>query len=1291
MSRHLNAAVALAALSALAPAQQATSSAAPATPLVLSPAAGPATPAELVELVRQRGAQGSVQPGARPGATQGQDPAAAPAQPDPRLQALRAIPFLDRRPATVLKAWAAPEPTPPEPEPAPATASQPESRPESRPESAPAATEPAAGTQPATAAATQPTSTQAADPATAARQQAFEQKRIAFELACFQRDMTLGRWDRVRAFFAGLPEKDRAPAYEHCLRALMAQPQPQQPQDQQVPPHLQIQNEFSFADAVGLAGAAPGGLQKTQVELLAPIVSRALAQGHVLENLLALLRAEGDKPEAGRALSPRLAALLLSRIGQDVELGPFLPEPAKAVADNDREALNLLARLALAQHAKSKQTQHLETAWTVTQAALAAGKIEDKDKEEALQRAVELAPKVRAELGETWLTESFTSRPERGMEILATIGADAAQGFLRRGQDPAFRRKMLELQKTAVDALLRAAPDKAAAWRATLAMLAGNWMREAAHAYRASGASSMGQVWRRDPYGNLYYESWDPGNQFVRAIAPGELVPVQPAGAWVASLDPGQQPHFARVVAQLYLKVNEEEKAFPYIETLAQSNPREAKQLAEEFLRVWTQNHDPNAERRRTSQYMFMYGFEERASGIPLTRSKQERNLAELAVWVAKLRALPIGDLDETLLVNAFTQSHSTAEVYRLESIEKVFGALDKLKPKTLASMAHKMRGNLLDVWRRPATQEQKKTNRNQKDIEREVLRGYEVARTMVSGAIEQHRGHWALATALAAIAHDENNFRQEVAKSSEFAARRRATLDVFAAAAEQYLGTVDTLNLEDESTEAFEYWFHAGLGASDLRAVDHRTQPIEGEPARVRAALARLPEGVRERHMAKFASALFTRLSSVNPAAKYRYLKAGFEIVGDHPAAYEARKVFEYYRDLVTEIRLEAVLDGGDVVGSRQPFGLRVNLRHTREIERESGGFAKYLQNQNNQPYAWNYGRPLENYRDKFQDAATAALQEHFEILSVTFNAEDVRSKAADDYGWRVTPYAYLLLKARGPQVDKIPPLTFDLDFLDTSGYAVLPIGSPAVPLDASREPGEARPFAELEVAQILDERKAEQGKLVLEIKATAKGLVPGLEQLLDLEPADFVVKDTKDLGVSVSRFDDDQERIVSERLWTLTLEARPGLTTPPTRFRFATAKVEGAKVLYQRYSDADLVTAQPEVLLEERYGQRGFPWTWVIGGAALLLLGSVGLIAWRRTRRPSAAGTGLRLPERIDAFSVLGLLRTIGERDGLDEKARRDLEVTIQAIESHYFARSDGALPDLRRIAEEWVRRTG
>ena len=45
--------------------------------------------------------------------------------------------------------------------------------------------------------------------------------------------------------------------------------------------------------------------------------------------------------------------------------------------------------------------------------------------------------------------------------------------------------------------------------------------------------------------------------------------------------------------------------------------------------------------------YMFAWGFNQRAQGIPLTRSKQVRNLEELARWIERIEQLPIEPIDE--------------------------------------------------------------------------------------------------------------------------------------------------------------------------------------------------------------------------------------------------------------------------------------------------------------------------------------------------------------------------------------------------------------------------------------------------------------------------------------------------------------------------------------------------------------------------------------------------------------------------------------------------------------------
>jgi hypothetical protein len=1138
------------------------------------------------------------------------------------------------------------------------------------------------------------------------------------QLIQLQRDVTLGEWEKVKQFAASLAEDEGKALYSRILISLqvpvpgaapVGMPPEAAAQIMQMQAQMQAQNQqamqymekhvVSLADVMGLAAAAPHGLDNMATASLGEIARQALEQGHSLEDFLRLLQAEAAKPDP--IITRRQAARVLFGAGKPIEAARFLPELAQAESDNDQEALNLLARHFLAVYEKEEKTPPLESAWRATQAVLASAEIKKEEKQEALTRSVDLAPKVREELGKAWLEESFTSRPDRGMEIIATIGSSASQGLSAMPQDSAGRLKGLELETTAAEALLASAPQRADEWRVTLTLLARNWLVEAEHSYRFDQSTSLGPRMQRDAYGNLFYyddSMYDPyryqQRQQVLAIRTADLLQIRPSDAWLSRVDESLRPRFSAVFAQLYLKVAEDEKAFPFIEGLAKDHPEQAQDLADEFLRVWTTNHDPNAQRNRNNPYMYyMFGYQARAEGIPLTRSKQERNLKDLAVVVARLRSLGGLKLDEDLLAKAFTTCHSAAEVYRIESIESVFGPMEQLEPKTVAALAQQMRTNLSNLWRQPAVQEENKTRRKQKDIEAEVLRGYSVARSVVTQARQDHPDEWSLALAEAGLAHDETTFQREIAKETSFSQQREEAFAMFVRAAELYAAGAPRMEVKDEKTDVYEQWMYASLGATDLGLLSEEMPSDLRQPPRIREAILALGGEAAERHMKLFANTLFTRIGAVKPAMKFRYLKAGFEVVGEHPQAAEARKIYDYYHDLVSEIILETRIDGSDVVAPDQPFGVFVNLRHTREIERESGGFGRYLQNQNNVSYSYNYGRPTANYRDKFEEQVHQALDETFEVLSVTFQSDSVNSRAIEgEYGWRYTPYAYLLLKARGPEVDKIPSMRLDLDFLDTSGYTVLPIESAAVPLDTASPTRDVRPARGVEVTQILDERHADEGKLVLEIKATAQGLVPELDELVSLQPGEFTLVGVDDQGVSVSKFDEEaaDNVILSERSWIVSLHAKPGLEKRPTQFEFAGSARDDVKLLFQRYVDADLKEVEQVVALEERYAAPRSIWPWVGGGAVGLFLLSGLVYGWRRWSRGTADHVeAFRVPDPLTPFTVLGLLNDIDRKSRLAAGDREDLLRSIHDVEQSYFDRQTNGAPDLAAVADEWVRR--
>lgn len=1087
---------------------------------------------------------------------------------------------------------------------------------------------------------------------------------------------------------------------------------------------------INFADLLGMLEAAPVELKDDQVTAFSRLVRLTLETGNQLDDLVASLREQTD-------LSQQKVALLLSASGQDQYTLDFLPTPTEAIATSNHQALNLLARHHMALYRKDEKETDREQAWKLTLAVLdlelppivndplvsmAAEDAEEltsdekkeirkltkekravrdaavQDRALALARAVSLAPKLRAEFGRQWLQESFTKYPERGQEILAKIGTETAQLLAQTPHDAQRRARNLELQHAAVEEFFAANTEVDSSWKGILSLLANNWLQEASVSHRYSEDESYDEGMRRDRYGNIYYsdlmedsyggEGYG-GYSEIAAVKVSKVLETAPTDGWLAAVDSSMQPQFTLVRCRLWLKINEDAKAFPLIEELARTHPAEARELANDFLRVWTRNHNPNVEQERTNYYMYMYGYEERAESIPLTRSKQNRNLEELTHWLKRLKALPIeGTIDEQLLVQAFMTCHSVAEVYDVDDIERVFGAFGSVGAGTMANLIQQMRSNLSGLWRDPNVQRDSKTKRKKQEIYAEVARGYQVAQGVLKQALQQYPDDWQLLLTQATIAHDENDFLQEIDPSSDFTSRRNSAFERFAAAAGAYIEIAPTLPARDQKNDVFDYWFYAALGATEIGAISEHNQPAKEQFDAIRAALAKLTGELGKRHRDRFATALFSRMSAVNPACKFRYLEGGFALVGDNPQALEARKVYDYYHDLVTELELVARLDGDSAVGHQEPFGVYIDLRHTKELERESGGFAKYLQNQNNAYYAYNYGRPTENYRDKFQDAATAALQEHFDVLSITFNHGEVKSVSDGPVGWRVTPYAYLLLKARGPQVDKVPSLKMDLDFLDTSGYVSLPIGSAPLSIDATQTTSNRLP-EDLEIVQLVDERQAANGKLIVESKATAHGLIPPLEQILDTNVQGFELNSIADTGVSVVELDKEQSRptIISERTWTLEFQAsNPNIPTP-NEFSFPAPVFDDAKCTYQRYVDADLEEVAATFALTEEYGsnRQQLMLAGLLVGACLVV--AVGVILLITRQRPEQS-TATRSQERpLTPFAVLSRLKALDRDAQLPADSQQRLRTDIATLEQYYFSQSNGhSEPDLDRLMARW-----
>ncbi|MFN0069550.1 MAG: hypothetical protein ACKVYV_18180, partial [Limisphaerales bacterium] len=941
--------------------------------------------------------------------------------------------------------------------------------------------------------------------------------------------------------------------------------------------------------------------------------------------------------------------------------------------------------------ARAARRAALDSSWELTQFLLLATNAPAAERQKALHRALDLLPKLQREAGSNWLRTTFAEQPALGLAILAEAGRVAAQGPAQRPADA--RAAALRLQRRAVDGLL-AVGEPAASWRLPLNALAATWLREA-ELTRRRGDEPPPQQPQFDQFGNQVYFGPQPGYRDPNQPEPvnaAALLEAEPEGGWLAQLDPAVAPRVRVLRVPLLAQEERFADALAGLALVAQDDPDVGRSLAGDFLNTWARKRSPSQNLNQPRYYNPYYNPYQQMGGIALTRAHQQRNLDELAGFLPALNRLPKPPAKE-VRVDAFTRAHSAAEVFRVEDLERVFGPVEALDTPLLAGLIQTMRERLAGQWRQPRVQQDAKTKRTDKEISAQVARGYELLAGLAEAAERRAPDDWSVTLARAATLFDwaEFDYGQKVDLAVYTAKRDEAFRD-FARAAEMYAAKLPALDEPDETTRVFEQWFNATLGASDLAYLTRQTEPSTNQLGRIRAAMAGLPGEASARHRTAFARGLSERSQGLRPELKPRYLRAGLEVAGDDPAAAEARKLVRYYDDLLREIMLDVRVDGDAAVGHGKPFGVFVGILHTDAVGRESGGFAKYLQNQGNQGYYFNpYGGGPVNYRDDFEKQVREKFTDSFEVLAVTFHEDKVESRGTDRPGWREFPYAYLLLKAKDAAADRLPGLQLNMDFVDTAGQVVLPVSSAPVLVDARPEAPPARPARQIEIVQTLDDRELAAGRATLEIKAAGRGLVPELSELVDLAFGGFTVTNVDDRGVVLTRMDTEGDTVapVSERVWLVSLT--PSAAGDSLAFAFPQPRQADTKATYKRYADADLVEVSAEIAVAGVPLQRGWWWFWALGGVGL---GAAAFRVWLR-RRPAAAETvaapAYMVPGEVTPFSVLRLLRRMEADAGLalSSEQRQEIGASISNLQRRYFA--PGAetdhRADLRALAERWV----
>jgi hypothetical protein len=1100
----------------------------------------------------------------------------------------------------------------------------------------------------------------------------------------------LGDWAQVRAELAALPPELGRGIYDKILSDLAERPKS----------GVRIEDVFALADA------APGELNDLELRKIGQMLGQVVAPNEsfwIAERL-----ARGTERLGGKDPARRLAAgrVLLAGGFRDLAKA-YLPDGADLdkVADEGLRQ-EIAAFLAAEQATELAQRDQISRIWSDNVALLRSEKkVNDWEKTKAAGEMLRVLTQVSPAVLSGTFADLMRSQPDAALKLVGGLSRK-----IQNETHAAAAQRIDNLRAQTVLANLIAENPEAASgsWRQVLALMAESWMTEVENSFsRQAGVPRRG--------GNTRNGSSE--------IDPEEMLLLAPAGKWQAALPADLRARFDASLARAIIVSANFELAADRIVELARRHPAAGVALAEDFLLAWGQAHNPQLpeELRRR------YGLPEDAR-IPITPVMMERNIESLARMMEVFRKAGVAPRDQAKVVNAFDLAYSNAEAYRDSHIERVFGATAKMDEQLFFLLAQRMHANLGDRWRRADVQRGNLTRRNEAQTYAMAETGYgsllkiidewqagrpDAYKALLLGAVVLN--DWADFESFQDLAPLEPARRLVLAKEKALRSQ-----DYFQRAAEAYGRQVVRLPANEYSIEPYLSWFNAVLGIGSTGQVNLGKPMNRAALGRIRGAILALPGKLAPTHMGQLAKTLNGRLNDTNNPMhedlKYRYLASTLVVTKDDPFSLGLKKRSDYLDELLSEIRLQTRVDGPNTVGANQEFGLIVSVVHTEAMGRVAR-FGQYLSNDPSAVAAASKrrgqqaakGPEPQGPRDEFEKKLTEGLAPFFDIRSITFAAPDVKSRPTSRPGWEETPLAYVLVRAKDASVDKIPPVQMELRFIDLSGPVTIPATSAETLLKVAGGKAAPRPADKVEVTQTLDTRQfAINGSLSLEVSATASGLVPELDDLLDLAPLAALAKVRQVTVIDplmVKELNTWGEKVAprTERRWSIALDGDAiRAADKASDVPFPTVKAANTTTVWRTYQDIDpIVLSKASVLLDRVKVAQGAGYVppAVVDLSAYLYAGIaavVASIAWLIFRkrdtgpRPPRARDVFKLPAAIDGFSVVALLRKLGSSPLVKFTAAQqaELQQDIERVQTGCFGGTATLSPaDLKSLAEKWL----
>ncbi len=1098
-----------------------------------------------------------------------------------------------------------------------------------------------------------------------------------------------GEWATLGRFLASRPEAEAAPVYAAVLQSVNRGDPGLLPEE-----------------VLALAEASPSGFEAWQTKALVSMLEQS-ASKYGTSLLLEALRGETRYFGTDDEDSRRRTIDFLANAGLVAEAATFLPslEEARAAGDAGLLVVHARSKLDLAEQAGEGprgDALRLEAFDLLAEAALFERADADA-RREALERAIALVDSTPKARTEPWLEEVFAN-PGLGPAALERLALAAASIGDRKLDDAARARAVLNL-KESIDLLIgreEIADELASgALRVPLRMVTTALVAEMEKASEQKG--------RR---------------QFVGPEA-ASLYKAIPSEPWLASLEPSLATRARRAAISIAMASDETDRAVELLEQAIAADPRLAGVYGDHFLAKWIDRLRPESDYDEQTAAYFAF-YRDAMPSPPLTRGRQRRNLDRLDAVMATLAESGVDPRGLPAIVQAFQGCHARTEVYDRADIERVFGPIAEIPPLTAARLASAMGASLNGDWRNREAQRASGVKRSDDEIAQLVDRGYGVAIDLIGTALAQRPDAWNLAVLSAALTYDRLQFQESIAGGPDpetFDAYRRDAFAAFADAASRYREALARGETRDDPG-VYRRWFGAAMGTAELNFLRPEDLPKEGtlqddQIDLIRASMQALEPEAYDRHVTAFANDVQAAVARATPETKPRLVRHALRVIGEHPSGASLRAMQELYRDLVKdEIKLRLAIDGDDRVGVGEPFGAMLSLRFTHSVDRETGGFGKYLQNG---VYArvGNQFRVV-NYRDELEKAIRTGFGDRFEIDSIGFFDAFMPPRGVveeGEEGWMEKPLAYLVLRRRDAAIDSVPEIVMDMQFTDQAGPVTLAIASntPLLELGADRSP---RPCRELEVSQLVDVRGLLEGDgepPTLEVRLRGKGVLPEVREALagldtalagytiaedglEVEPPMVLSDGSANASPMSMRLGGPQPpaggypepdadglyRLPVEQTVRITYTRAGGAVGDAFNLPTLAAEVDGS--LESRfYDELDIMPVEGEAVPIGRRSGWMLP-TAIFAVAAAIVVA----IVWRRRQPQAEALERLWSPARLTPLGVVTSLRRLERERGnsLGEGRKKTLHEEIAALERRFFGPGAAVAsePELRAVVERW-----